>query len=346
MEPTNLGELLRKLEVKNFEASYHFYYRLMNNLVNKPTVSGLMRLCNQLQIPYIELEKRGIFTEHQFPYDLGNPALWKLAAHVINEGSIKKDHGVHYANIDPVLHWYFERCVLEAGGSYEGPDPHRGKVLRSYADALTGRRLTFIGIQCGKKTIHQPTIDLYRMSDEVWKYYVQATLAEDGFAILGLTENKWLVMHIGWARAVDITKHVPADIISQLKPGDYNLNEIRENYLELYKIMKEHPPKLLIKEHHEFVRRHINEIPPQLWPEPRPWEVYVSKHRRVTVMWQFLVGSQQAVDLLATKYGMLPGTWKDYIFRKQYDFYLKYRGRKLTEAEPKRVHRVKENLQL
>lgn len=135
----NPGELFRKLGAKNFEASYHFIYRITKNLVTQPTIRGLKRLCNQLKTPYIELEKRKIFTQHNFPYNLADPALWKVATHILNEGNIDKEYAVSYSNKDPALHWYFHKAVKEAQGNPTGPD----KVKKKTTIRITCRRISW-----------------------------------------------------------------------------------------------------------------------------------------------------------------------------------------------------------
>jgi len=330
----NIGELLRKYNVGEFEASYHYCYRILNKLVTKSTVKGLVRLCNQLNIPYIELEKRKIFPKHNFPYNQADPALWKLATHVLNEGSIDKKHVISYANKDPVLHWYFKKAVTEAGGKYYGPYKAKNKLLyESHADPLTGRRLTMIGVPQGAKTIHEPVIDLSKMTPEAWKYHIQTTIAEEGSATLRESKKEWVGMCIEWSRGIDVTKYVPKDILSTLEPGKHRVSVILKEIPEIYEILLLHPPKLLLQEHNELIRRHEDEIPRRKWHDIYLSQVYISKDQRISTVWKLYIISQTLVELVAEKYGILPGTWKEYIFRKQYEFYKKHVGTRLTEED-------------
>jgi hypothetical protein len=329
---TNIGELLRKLGVKNFETSYHFIYRIVKNLVKQPTTKGLKRLCNQLKTPYIELEKRKIFTRHNFPYNLADPALWKVATHILNEGHIETDYNVGYVNKDPVLHWYFHKAVKEAQGTPKGPDKDKQKLLfESYADVLTGRRLEIIGIPRGRKALNEPTIDLSKMPNKIWKYHVKTTLTEDGSASLGLARGKWPLISIELERVVDITRYIPKDIISVFNPGDYRIGMISREMPKLLDIIKKHPPRVLKLELNEFIRRHSNQLSPMDKPVIYVWSIHVSKNYDVTAEWKLFTKKHSIVDIIAREYGMLPYTYKDIVFKKYYDFYVKYRGKAITE---------------
>lgn len=46
----------------------------------------LKRLCNELRIPYIELESKGIIAKPCYPLDLNNAAFFRVATHILNEG--------------------------------------------------------------------------------------------------------------------------------------------------------------------------------------------------------------------------------------------------------------------
>jgi len=140
----------------------------------------LRKLCDDLKIPYVELERREVFVKPNYPIDLNNPALFKAAIHIINEGRMKaKIKDVEYYNSDPVLHYYFKCRIEEIGGNFRGPFKAH-KVLVSYADSWTGRLLNSIGIPYGSRSINQPFVDLSRLSDDIWRYYIQSTLTEEG----------------------------------------------------------------------------------------------------------------------------------------------------------------------
>lgn len=147
----------------------------------------LLNFCKDFDIPYFELEKRGIVLD--FPNDLGKSALWKIATHILNEGNIDRSYyKVSYYNKDPVLHWYLKKNLEDIGRRLLRIT-FRRNLLESYADAKTGRLLNFIGVPTGNKTVNQPTIDLSKMNDDAWRYHIQTTITEEGSATLELVKK-------------------------------------------------------------------------------------------------------------------------------------------------------------
>ena len=279
---------------------------------------------------------RGIFIQYKFPYDQSDPALWKLATHVINEGNIHKITAqVQYVNKDPMLHLLFKKRVVESEGVYTGTHLKRDeKVYVSYAKADIGRRLMMIGVPKGDKTTNQPTIDLSKMPDDIWRYHMQTTLTEEGFLQIGIDKRKdTLTVHIGWRRATDITDQLTKDLISTLEPGTYNLTQLKELGEDILEVIYRNPPVLLEKERDELIKRHIREISPWLWPNILPTNLIVRTDYRIRVNWIFTVSRARIVDLLYNRYGFIKGSWKYIAAQQRYDFYIKHRGRKLREEQ-------------
>jgi len=337
-----LTDALRKLGVS--KARLRFYGDVLRGDRRYITTGSLRKLCDELAIPYIVLEKKRLFRQYNFPYDLSSPSLWKLATHVINEGSIPKaTSSVTYVNEDPVLHWYFKKQVEATGGTYSGPHPRkRGAVMDSYADATVSRKLHAIGVPYVKKTVNQPTIDLSRMDEDTWRYHVQTTLSEEGFGMFLLDRRKGtLEMLVGWGRSYDITKNVPQDLVESLRPGTYTLEKIRDIGYDLFKTVIECYPPFLMKEYRELQRRHSMEVPLQLWPRPRPWALRVTKDGRLVSDWIFETTNRKLVTILHEYYGMLPGTWKAEAFDKRYDFYVAHLGKKLDDRALDELEEIK-----
>ena len=147
---------------------YDYYTYLSKEERVKPIEVGtLKKLCEDLKIPYVELEKRLAIINPNYPIDLNNPSLFKMAIHIINEGYMRtKTKSIEYYNSDPVLHHYLKCRVEELGGGFSGPFKAH-KVLVSYADPLIGRLLDAIGVPYGSKTINQPFVDLKHMRDDI-----------------------------------------------------------------------------------------------------------------------------------------------------------------------------------
>ncbi len=323
-------------------------YFIYSGRTRSPRIGTLVRICDGLGISYLEFEKRDLFMG-KYPYDLSNSALWKVAVHVINEGHLNRGiNRVEYANNDPVLHFYFKRAVEETGGVFYKPELSMGRIFKSYADGFTMRRLNAIGLQYGRKVLHQPNIDLSVLSDKLWRYYVSTTLTEDGCANLSLnSRSNTLRFYVAWSRSIDITKYVPKDFISVLDRGkSYKLSDIWEIDRNIFDVIYRNPPALLLNEFTNIVQRHAKDpkyyVDPSSWPRPRPSYVHFSKSGNLTVSWEFRVQSSQLVRIFHDKYGMLKGTWKHNVFEKYYDFYMNHLGRRLNDHDLEKYYDLKE----
>jgi len=145
------------------------------------------------------------------------------------------------------------------------------EIINEYSNDIS----RYIGIEYDRKVLHQPNINFRVLPDELWRYYISATLTEDGYAILNFDHrNDRLKFYYGWARSVDITDHVPRDIISVLDKGKtYNLRDIWEINNKMFPdFIYRHPPLLLTSEFKELILRHIKEskyyAEPSSWPNP------------------------------------------------------------------------------
>jgi len=101
------------------------------------------------------------------------------------------------------------------------------------------------------------------MNNDVWKYYIQTTLTEDGCGTLTI-RNGFLRMIIQWERTIDITdalSETSKDILKTLNPGTYAPSFIKKLGWKVYEDILEHPPMLLLKERRELIRRHYPQIP-------------------------------------------------------------------------------------
>ncbi len=129
----------------------------MKERIKAPYVKGLKKISMELNIPYHELERKVI---PRYPVDLANPYLWRLAAHMLNDGHLDKDlKDATYVNKDPVLHWHVKQNLEKIGGritSMNFIEYGKGKYLKieSIIDARTVRLLNRIGVPCGNKTVN------------------------------------------------------------------------------------------------------------------------------------------------------------------------------------------------
>ncbi len=321
------------------KTKYDYYvYLLREGRVRLIETGTLRGLCDDFKIPYVELERRRVFVNPSYPIDLNNPALFKAATHIINEGRMRaKVKDIEYYNSDPVLHYYFKCRIEELGGAFRGPFEAR-KALVSYADSRVGRLLNSIGVPYGSRSISQPFVDFRRLSDEIWKYHIQSTLTEEGSFSLELTRHNRLSPKIAISRTVDVTDILPKSLIDSLDYGRRSVKDLDDYVQEL--IVKK-PPSMIMAEFIELNRR--LRFPGQLYPwrHPRPDILSKTKDDRVTVEWRLETRRHDLVDLVHDYYGMLPGTWKSMVFEKLYHFYKDYRGRRLTDHEVEELHRIK-----
>jgi hypothetical protein len=207
-------------------------------------------------------------------------------------------------------------------------------VFESFADAFTARKLNIIGVSFGLKSVHQPLINLSALDNETWRYYMQATLTEEGWPCLILDKGR-PALYVKWKRAIDVTNHLPRDLIASLEAGrTYGLREIGEMYgSEAVNIIRRRPPELLVAECRELARRHRPQIPAWSWPKPVPLDVRKTRNGRVVADWVVNILKRDLVETIHGYYGMLAGTWKAHVFESYYDFYMKHRDVKLTAKE-------------
>lgn|GEM_PF-1618801 len=319
---------------------YDYYTYLLKEEKVKPVEAGtLRRLCDDLKVPYIELERRKVFINPTFPIDLNKQALFKAAIHIVNEGYMRtKTKNIEYYNSDPVLHRYFKRAVEEAGGAFSGPFKAH-KVLASYADPLIGRLMNVIGVPYGSKSIRQPFIDLKLLDDGTWRYYFQTTLTEEGNFHVEVTEQNRLSGRITLVRTVDVTDILPKSFVNSLDQGFHSIKSVEDRAIQ--KLIARRPPLMLMAEYMELNRRHrpIGQVYP--WRHPFPERLLKTKDDRVTVQWRLETRRRELVDLIHDHYGMLPGTWKSLVFEKLYRFYRDHRGRRLSEGEVEELYRIR-----
>jgi len=338
-EPNLKNYIVRTLGLPKTRYDYYIYILKKGGLRSIET-QNLRRLCNDLKIPYIELERRKIIANPNYPIDLNTPALLKAAVHIINKGHMRtKTKEIEYYNKDPVLHYYFKRAVEDLGGKYTGPF-RASRVLVSYADSLTGRLINAIGVPYGSKSTKQPFMNLRPLSDDLWRYYFQTTLTEEGSFTLVLTKQNILAAKFSLTRTIDVTAFLPRSFVETLDEGSYSIKTIKERAIQ--KLIARKPPSILIAEFMELNRRHgfVAQMLPL--PHPHPERIIKTKDDKVTVRWVMEIKKQGWVDLIHDYYGMLPSTWKSTVLEKVYSFYKNHRGGKLTEEETEEFHKNKE----
>jgi hypothetical protein len=133
-------------------------------------------------------------------------------------------------------------------------NPRRTKI-ETYIDVKTGRILNYIGVPYGDKAVNQPTINLGRMSNEVWRYHLQTTLTEEGYAKLEIVGKGYLRFRIEWSRTIDVTDYISKDAVENIPYGLIKIRKsVEEDIIDKKTFMEimRHPPKLLVNEVNEL----------------------------------------------------------------------------------------------
>jgi len=209
------------------------------------SVLSLRSILDSLKVPYWEVDEL-----LGYPIDLANPGLWKLAVHILNEGHIdRRKLNATYYNKDPVLHYY----VYELGGRPAYLD--KG-AFKSYIPVEYSQLLINIGVPIGNKTINMPNFDLSILSDDLFKYYLQATLTEEGSFSVTIEKGRKLRHKIEFKRTIDISRYVPnlRKYIRLFGQGYYSIGSTKK-YYDLYKAILLHPHPYLQREIYEIMRR-------------------------------------------------------------------------------------------
>ncbi|RLF08021.1 MAG: hypothetical protein DRJ69_06590 [Thermoprotei archaeon] len=331
--------ILNKL---NLPPSRYSFYKSLPREEGQVRVSVLRRLCDELKLPYDSLEKEGAFISPQYPIDLNSRSLWFAAFHIINEGNMyARTRFIQYTNRDPVLHHYFRQAIKGSGGEFYGPYFTSKDILVSRADALTGRKLNVLGVPYGSKAIHQPSIDLSRMDDETWRHYVRTLLTEEGSCSLSMRHRRlgWIV---SYGRSVDLTEVLPKYFVDSLREDKYYYVKTGIKDDRILQLIEERPPRLMLAEYYEFIRRHSRHISAETWPEIKPHVIHKSRRGRVTVHWRFRSEDDEIVELFRDYYGMLPGTWKALALEVRRELFNRLGGRELSASEVDELLRVRE----
>ena len=327
------------------------YSRLLTGKSKSLETASVKRFCKTFNIPYEELEEQNIFTDRTWPIPLKTPEMAMLASHAVNDGSLKRislgngkfgpiwDYQLHYSNEDPVLHWYFKQQVEAVGGTVGLLYPGKGEI-DSRADATTARALHESGIPFSPKIINQTELPkIVWKNPQVRKYHFSTTLADEGSVSLGLHKKDGLAkLAILWYRARDVTHKVPRYILEKYPSSQFiSVGKIDHDVKEL---LSETMPRLLAQEFDLLCHTH----PEIAWPQPRLDGIYKRKRDGgFSVRWSFKVEGAAAVDILHSKYGMLPGTWKARRFDALYEVYTQLRGTRLMNHEIKEIYKAKRN---
>jgi len=250
---------------------------------------------------------------------------------------------IGYINEDPVLVNDFKE-LCEKLGSHVHLRP-RANCFMADARGMAAGVLKAVGCMEGKKTIVNPELPKPIREDfELWKRHLGFTIAEEGH--IGLAEMEHRVrMDVSYSRSVDITDSVPPWFIERLEPGNkYLENDLEhllgERWSEIEPIVTDSKKasKLLKDEVDTFNRFHNAEVKELKCNFDA---LHFSKKRRVTAIFCIDIRSKRNIDLIAQHYRPPEGTWKRVLFDKYYDFYLKHRGKKLSDEDLKEFNELK-----
>ena len=315
----------------------------------KIKVGELLELCKRFGLDPNLLEERAVFTR-KFPVNLRSRALIKLKTHILNEGSIslrtnRRQPKAKYINKDPALHKYVMDLLRQLGAPRLKPPKYREdkNAYVTYLDSATARILHRAGIPIGAKTVTNPSLDPKVYVDpELQRYHFQATLTEEGTSIVRV-KGRRVAMRISWARGIDITDKLTEEQKEKLKEiigpvGRIALGKLMDKIedekmsSDILEVIERNKPKLINEEVALLNQLYKKQVEPR-FVEAYPERMQLSKEGRFTVLWRAYMDKPKAIDIIVREYGALPGTWKDERLRRQYEIFLKYRGRKLREKE-------------
>lgn len=201
------------------------------------------------------------------------------------------------------------------------------------------------GYREGKKTIVNPELPKPLREDfELWKRHLGLTLAEEGHIELA-EKGRRLQMGVSYSRSVDITDSLPSWFIERLEPGNRYLESdlehlLGERWSEIEPIVTDSKKasKLLRDELETFNRLHNFEVKEL---KCNFNALHFSKKRRITAEFGVCTFRGEVVDIFARYYRPPEGTWKRVLFDRYYDFYLKHRGKKLSDEDLKEFNELK-----
>ena len=343
--------LLNKLKIPRKQARK--YLKILEKPTPKLKVKTLLQLCKHLKINPNQLELLDAFTR-KFPVNLKSPTITKLLTHMINEGNIsKRTKGKYpkatYDNKDPTLHVYIRKLLENLGVKYEKPPTYKKNAYTTNIDATTTRILVKAGLKPGKKTITNPTLPtpIYT-NPQLRKYHIQTTLTEEGSSTVRIS-GKRVKMEITWDRSIDITdkltpkqKQTLKQILEKEKEKRIPIGKVKKKIKDkkiansIIAIAYGNSPKLVREETALLNKLHISDVKQKI-VKSYPMRIQLSKDGRFTVAWRAYIANPKAIDLIVKKYGMLPNTWKEERLKKQYEIYLKYREKRLSDEEIKQV---------
>lgn len=328
------------------EKGLYSIYLLLTGKKGSTSVVILKRFCKEFNVDLNDIEKKGIILNPRiFPIDMSSNAFIKLKSHVFNEGRIafrKRSVGrLGYSNQDPVLLRYFTDLVRELGGDIRREPRFARYVLLVEANPVLARALDASGLPFGRKTRTDPPLDpLIRPNSRLFRYHIQATLAEEGWCSLIIAKGRRIQFVIAWGRSVDITDKLTGEQIEYLRQiaQTRRKRKIPIGSIEDTVLLREislNAPQSFGQELTLLALSHKN----IQWPEGLPTKVHISKKGWVTTFWEIHFNSPELIDFIHDEYGMLPSTWKSKRFENLYDVYVKYRGKKLTDEEIQEVRK-------
>ncbi len=369
-----LKEAKEKLKAKNYydllknkiKIAKTTTERIIKQLNEQPTVKmkvqTLLKICKKLNIEPKQLEKQKFF-KIKFPINLRSPTIIKLKTHIINEGSISKrttgtQCKAEYINKDPVLHHYVTQLLEKLGVNAKPYYKASKDIHGTNINATITRALIKAGLKPGKITQINPTLDpRINVDPKLRKYYFQATLTEEGSSTARI-KGRRLIMEISWDRTIDVTDKLTPKQREMLKEivikacenkkektlSIKRLQEIISSYddeeiLQVLDVIRENTPRLLHQEVALLNRIHGKQLGGKSIASIYAMKIRLTEDNRFTVTWRAYIREPSAIDLIVKEYGMLPGTWKEWRLKKQYEIYQKHGEKTLSNEELQRIRR-------
>lgn len=332
---------------------YLRYWRLASGRQRFVKTVNLIRICDQLGLEYSELEKSNILADRVWPIDLGRPELTMLKSHILNEGtlnvgdvkslyaptgklSLSRITQAQFYNNDPVLHRHI-RHLAKSCGSRTCRTVKSRIGYTTILDGTTSRALLRIRTPAGRRSDQRFGLDVEVTNCmRLWMYHFCSTLIEEGYCSLLPRKQGRLAMEVGYFRGVDITNVTPASQVRRLKSGIRTV--IGELPAELLRIVRETPPLLTVQEMEHLRKLHSGTVDPEMWPNPRPYEVRrCLRGGRLIASWRFATSRYELLKILSTYFSVSIPSRKRRYMQEAYRIYRSLRSRRLTKRHRTRL---------
>ena len=291
------------------------------------SVVTLLEACELLGVPPEVLERMKLFRRN-YPISLGQPHIYKLMTHLINEGNVvKRSPRGYYSNLDISLHDRVAGLVTSLGGYWSRRMGH-DNVPETCVGAAAVKLLTKAGMVPGKKTRGQYLLHLpKRILDdpELSRYHISATMTEEGWPSLGLQVDSKPRIIIGYSRSIDVTDILPLEYVQSLEIGKkLSPGQIPHEIKSIIQIQ----PFPILDDEITIIEKRL-----QIETLVNLTGLYKSKIGRVTVEWRVTLEGPESVKRYEDSFGFLAGSKVEKRFKLIWGLYEEYKDRPLSQND-------------